>query len=106
MCYNALDRHVAAGHGDQRCFLFEGNEPGRDGVMTYKEVLDEVCRVVSQVVVMQQVTLRGSNYEDVPWQGDDIHGGAGRGPPRGEWWRKETEEGWEWQPLCCGGVMS
>jgi acetyl-CoA synthetase len=43
--YNALDRHVAEGHGDQVCFLFEGNEPDRDGKMTYKQVLDEVCRV-------------------------------------------------------------
>jgi len=43
--YNALDRHVTAGHGDQDCFLFEGNDPGRDGKMTYKQVLDEVCRV-------------------------------------------------------------
>lgn len=27
------------GHGAQPCFLFEGNDPGRDGVMTYEEVL-------------------------------------------------------------------
>ena len=47
VCYNCLDRHVAAGHGAQRCLLFEGNDPGRDGVMTYAEVLHEVCRVVS-----------------------------------------------------------
>ncbi len=47
VCYNCLDRHVAAGHGSQTCFLFEGNDPGRDGRMTYSEVLDEVCRVVS-----------------------------------------------------------
>eukprot|EP00887_Chlorella_sp_A99_P001112 scaffold14.g1112.t1 len=45
MAYNCLDRHVAAGHGGQICFLFEGNEPGRDGKMTYAEVLAEVCRV-------------------------------------------------------------
>ncbi|EFN51239.1 hypothetical protein CHLNCDRAFT_56405 [Chlorella variabilis] len=47
MSYNCLDRHVAAEHGDQTCFLFEGNEPGRDGAMTYKQVLDEVCRVAN-----------------------------------------------------------
>ena len=39
-------RLVQAGHGDQVCFLFEGNEPGRQGVMTYGEVLKETCRVV------------------------------------------------------------
>ena len=47
IAYNCLDRHVAEGHGAQPCFLFEGNDVGRDAVMTYKQVLDEVCRVVS-----------------------------------------------------------
>ncbi|GAB4816679.1 hypothetical protein N2152v2_003725 [Parachlorella kessleri] len=47
VCYNCLDRHVAAGYGDQRCLLFEGNDPGRDGMMTYAEVLHEVCRVAN-----------------------------------------------------------
>ena len=45
--YNALDRHVAAGHGEQVCLLFEGNDPGREAQMTYKQVLDEVCRVAN-----------------------------------------------------------
>ncbi len=39
IAYNCLDRHVKEGHGAQPCFLFEGNDPGRDGVMTYEEVL-------------------------------------------------------------------
>jgi acetyl-CoA synthetase len=39
IAYNCLDRHVSAGHGDQPCFLFEGNDPGNDGMMTYAEVL-------------------------------------------------------------------
>ena len=30
---------AAAGHGDQACFLFEGNDPGRDAVWTYAQVL-------------------------------------------------------------------
>lgn len=47
MCFNCLDRHVEAGHGAQRCFLFEGNEPGREAVMSYEDVLKEVCRLVS-----------------------------------------------------------
>ncbi|KAL4458768.1 hypothetical protein ABPG75_013633 [Micractinium tetrahymenae] len=45
IAYNCLDRHVKEGHGAQPCFLFEGNDPGRDGVVTYEEVLKEVCRV-------------------------------------------------------------
>lgn len=39
IAYNCLDRHVSAGHGGQPCFLFEGNDPGNDGMMTYAEVL-------------------------------------------------------------------
>ena len=69
MSYNCLDRHVAAEHGDQTCFLFEGNEPGRDGAMTYKQVLDEVCRVVSGWVGRMQ---------------GGAEGGDGRGARRGQ----------------------
>ncbi|KAI7846128.1 hypothetical protein COHA_000389 [Chlorella ohadii] len=45
IAYNCLDRHVKEGYGDQDCFLFEGNDVGRDGRMTYAEVLKEVCRL-------------------------------------------------------------
>lgn len=47
ICYNALDRHVAAGHGDRVCFLWEGNDLDQDRKMTYGEVLEEVCQLVS-----------------------------------------------------------
>ena len=30
LAFNCLDRHVAAGHGDQPCLLFEGNDIGRE----------------------------------------------------------------------------
>lgn len=38
IAYNCLDRHVKEGHGKQNCFLFEGNDPGRDGKVTYEQV--------------------------------------------------------------------
>lgn len=41
--YNCLDAHVAAGRGDRIAFHFEG-EPGDKRTLTYKDVLDEVCR--------------------------------------------------------------
>jgi acetyl-CoA synthetase len=47
ICYNALDRHVAAGNGDRVCFLWEGNDLDQDRKMTYGEVLEEVCQLVS-----------------------------------------------------------
>jgi len=44
--YNCLDRHVAAGHGDQVAYLWEG-EPGDTRVITYAELLDDVCRLAN-----------------------------------------------------------
>ena len=41
--YNCLDRHVEAGGGDKVAFYWEG-EPGERRTITYKELLDEVCR--------------------------------------------------------------
>jgi acetyl-CoA synthetase len=41
--YNCLDRHVAAGKGDKVAYFWEG-EPGDRKSITYKELLDEVCR--------------------------------------------------------------
>lgn len=39
---------VRPGRGDQACFLWEGNDLGQDRVMTYKQVLEEVCQLVSR----------------------------------------------------------
>ena len=47
IAYNCLDRHIKEGRGDQPCFLWEGNELDQSCCMTYKQVLDEVSRLVS-----------------------------------------------------------
>lgn len=47
IAYNCLDRHVKEGRGDQPCFLWEGNDTDQSCVMTYKQVLQEVSRLVS-----------------------------------------------------------
>ena len=41
--YNCLDRHAET-RGDQVALLWEGNEPGEVKSLTYKELLDQVCR--------------------------------------------------------------
>jgi acetyl-CoA synthetase len=41
--YNCLDRHVESGGGDKVAFYWEG-EPGERRTITYRELLDEVCR--------------------------------------------------------------
>eukprot|EP00877_Chromochloris_zofingiensis_P007566 jgi/Chrzof1/3062/Cz12g10100.t1_ACS1[v5.2] len=45
--YNCLDRWVASGHGNQLCFIWEGNDLGHERVMTYQQVLNDVCRVAN-----------------------------------------------------------
>ncbi|GAX78749.1 hypothetical protein CEUSTIGMA_g6186.t1 [Chlamydomonas eustigma] len=47
ICYNALDRHVAEGHGATPCLLFEGNDPDRQKALTYAETLEEVCKLAN-----------------------------------------------------------
>ncbi|MDO9537745.1 MAG: acetate--CoA ligase [Thermoplasmata archaeon] len=43
MTYNCLDRHLET-RGDQVAYLWEGNEPGEDKKITYKELHAEVCK--------------------------------------------------------------
>ncbi len=43
-CYNAVDRHVEAGHGDRVALHFEG-EPGDTRTLTYADLQREVSRV-------------------------------------------------------------
>jgi acetyl-CoA synthetase len=40
---NCLDRHVRAGKGDKIAYYYEG-EPGDRWTITYKQLLDDVCR--------------------------------------------------------------
>jgi len=47
ICYNAIDRHVEAGKGDKVAFYWEGNEPGIDSRLTFKELQDEVCKLAN-----------------------------------------------------------
>ncbi len=44
--HNCLDRHVAAGRGDKRALVWEG-EPGDERVFTYAELLTEVRKLAS-----------------------------------------------------------
>ena len=42
VCYNCLDRHVEAGHGDATALIWEGNHPDEDRTLSYAELLKEV----------------------------------------------------------------
>jgi len=41
---NCLDRHVAAGRGDDTAIVWEGNDPSESRRFTYRELCAEVCR--------------------------------------------------------------
>ena len=41
-CYNCLDRHIEAGHGDATAIIWEGNSPSEDKTFSYNELLAEV----------------------------------------------------------------
>lgn len=65
LCYNALDVWVQSGAGDRACFVWEGNDHERKS-MTYKEVLAEVCKLVSrccQAALENRVTHTFFEYE-------------------------------------------
>ncbi|XP_058265882.1 acetyl-coenzyme A synthetase, cytoplasmic isoform X2 [Hemibagrus wyckioides] len=45
ICYNVLDRNIHERKlGDKVAFYWEGNEPGVDKIVTYKELLQQVCK--------------------------------------------------------------
>jgi acetyl-CoA synthetase len=43
IAYNCLDRHLD-NRGDQVAIIWEGNEPGEDRTITYRELHEEVCK--------------------------------------------------------------
>ncbi|KAG5883509.1 hypothetical protein JTB14_013936 [Gonioctena quinquepunctata] len=42
--YNLLDRNIRKGYGDKVAFYWEGNHPDDYSRLTYKKLLEEVCR--------------------------------------------------------------
>lgn len=44
-CYNALDRHVENGRGDQVAVIYDSPITGRQSKTTYSEMLDQVARL-------------------------------------------------------------
>ncbi|CAI5493621.1 unnamed protein product [Closterium sp. Naga37s-1] len=47
LCYNAVDRHVAAGRGEKVAIFWEGNDLGVSGQWTYSQLLAQVCRIAN-----------------------------------------------------------
>ncbi len=43
-CYNALDRHIAAGRGEQAALIYDSPVTGQQQTFTYRQMLDQVSR--------------------------------------------------------------
>ncbi len=43
VCHNCLDRHLET-RGDKTAVIWEGNEPGEDATLTYRQLHEQVCR--------------------------------------------------------------
>lgn len=50
VCYNCVDRHVLAGNGDRIAYICEANDPSPAKKLTYKQVLDEVCKLANYLL--------------------------------------------------------
>jgi len=47
MAYNCLDRHIKNGGGDKVAYFWEGNDVGEEVKITYAELYNDVCKMVS-----------------------------------------------------------
>jgi len=47
LCFNAIDRHVIAGKGDQVGMIWEGDEPNDIRSITYQEMLNKVSQITN-----------------------------------------------------------
>ncbi len=45
VCYNAVDRHLDEGHGDDRAFIWDSAISGQKQTWTYKKLQEQVSKV-------------------------------------------------------------
>ncbi|KAF2974742.1 hypothetical protein EK904_001610 [Melospiza melodia maxima] len=56
MCYNAVDRHVENGRGDQTAIIYDSPVTNTKDKITYKELLEQVCFRITLLI------RRGNKY--------------------------------------------
>lgn len=49
MCYNAVDRHVGNGRGDQAAVIYDSPVTGTKQVITYREVQEQVKLIMRHI---------------------------------------------------------
>lgn len=46
MCYNAVDRHVESGHGEQPAIIYDSPVTGTKKIVTFRELQDQVNGII------------------------------------------------------------
>ena len=60
-CYNALDRHVANGRGDQAAVIYDSPITGAKATYTYAEMLDQTARFAGVLAGLASAKATGSS---------------------------------------------
>uniref|UniRef100_A0A3Q3MBD8 Acyl-CoA synthetase short-chain family member 3, mitochondrial n=1 Tax=Mastacembelus armatus TaxID=205130 RepID=A0A3Q3MBD8_9TELE len=50
MCYNAVDRHIESGRGEQRAIIYDSPVTGTKQIITFSELQDQVSRLAGVLV--------------------------------------------------------
>ena len=53
MCYNAVDRHVDSGRGDQPAIIYDSPVTGIKQIITFRELQDQVNSIFIQADVTE-----------------------------------------------------
>lgn len=62
MCYNAVDRHVDGGRGEQPAVIYDSPVGGAKEVITYRELQDQVGAVGGAETSSQSGEIEDSNW--------------------------------------------
>lgn len=63
MCYNAVDRHVEAGRGDQTAIIHDSPVTHSRQSISYRELLDQVTPLCTALpCIMNNILISGSLY--------------------------------------------
>lgn len=72
MCYNAVDRHVESGRGDQPAIIYDSPVGGAKALITFRELQDQVRAFISLIPLFEADVKRGHSFAGV-----QVGGGPG-----------------------------
>lgn len=62
ICYNAVDRHVEKGRGDQVAIIYDSPVTNTKEKITYEELLEQVCLRITLLLKMGSKYCTTSRY--------------------------------------------